>query len=84
MNFRSFFTISGNDFSFKTESNRWVHPVQCTHASTGGQIGGPEVNGDPTRQTHTLGEGLTGRDLAVGEVTGGEVLTLTLYSTRRT
>jgi hypothetical protein len=84
MNFRSFFTISGNNFSFKTESKLLVHPVQCTHVGTGGQTGGPEVNRDPTRRTHTLGEGLIGQDLAVSEVTGGDVLTLTLYSARRT
>jgi hypothetical protein len=42
------------------------------------------VNGDPTSRTHTPEEGLIGWDLTIGEVTGGEVLTLTLYSVRQT
>jgi hypothetical protein len=71
-------------FLLKPTLNRWLHPVQCTQAGIGGQTGGPEVNGDPTHRTHNPGEGLTGRDLAVGKVTGGEVLTLTLYSARWT
>jgi hypothetical protein len=37
----------------------------------------------PTRQSHIPG-GLTGRDLTVGEVIGGEVFTLALYFVRRT
>jgi hypothetical protein len=71
-------------FLLKLNLNRWVHPVQCTHAGTGRQTGWPDVNGDPTCQTHALGEGLIGQDLTVGEVSGGEILTYTLYSTRRT
>jgi hypothetical protein len=58
--------------------------MQCTHASIERQTGGACESTGPTCQPHRDRGGLTGQDLAVGEVTGGEVFTIALYSARRT
>jgi hypothetical protein len=78
MNFGSLFTIS------KTESKPVgtpgaVHPRG--HRETDRRAQGQR--GPHPSDAHPRG-GLTGRDLTVGEVTNGEVLTFTLYSARQT